>query len=86
MRKLRKLSLNKHKIAAISNLHLIVGGAENSNADTFCAETGAVSVTCETNCGCNDITNLPNSCEITNPGTTRPNTGVQPSVTCPDVG
>jgi hypothetical protein len=89
MRNRRKLKLNKHKIAAISNLQFIVGGADNSNAITICNETGDVSVTCITNCDftCNGETNNPSVCEITNPGTTRPNTGVVLTSTCPpDLG
>ncbi|MEM6687756.1 MAG: hypothetical protein AAF617_18410 [Bacteroidota bacterium] len=85
MKKLRKLTLNKHKIAAIRHVKFILGGADNSNAATFCDVTGDVSVTCITNCNC-DQTNIPPSCQVTNPGTTRPNTGLQPSATCPDLG
>jgi hypothetical protein len=87
MRNLKKLKLNKHKIAAIRNLHTIVGGLENSNAVTICDETGDVSVTCETNCTCEVLTNTPGGCEETKPGTTRPNTNLQPTATCPpDLG
>ncbi|WP_298520650.1 hypothetical protein [uncultured Kordia sp.] len=83
---MKKLSLKKMQIAKIGNIHSVFGGSENSNAVTICEETGAVSVTCFTNCNCgNNITNLPNSCKTGYPSNTRPNNSVQLSATCPDL-
>jgi len=75
---MRKLKLKKHKIATINNSFFIIGGAENSNAATFCDVTGDVSVTCLTNCDC-DVTNENTVCYETEPGATRPNTGKTPT-------
>jgi len=72
---MRKLTLKKRKIAAITNANFIMGGGENSNEATMCNNTGDNSVTCETNCmGCY-TSNANSPCNGPTPGTTRANTG-----------
>ncbi|MBC8755667.1 hypothetical protein H2O64_13395 [Kordia sp. YSTF-M3] len=71
---MKKLTLKKIQIAAIGNVHQIIGKSENSNTDTICDNTGNNSITCLTNCeGCNNTTNIFSPCTATTPGATRQN-------------
>jgi hypothetical protein len=83
---MKRLQLKKHKIAVINNTHLILGGGDNSNADTICNQNGNDSVTCLTNCQTCETTNANSPCTVTHPGTTRPNTSDKNTVTCLGLG
>ncbi|MGH1383385.1 hypothetical protein [Kordia sp.] len=70
---MKKLNLKKIKIATIGNTQSILGGANNSDVDTICNNTGDESITCQTNCDTCNTTNANSPCTVTHPGNSRAN-------------